>query len=192
MFNRNTRTVFIPALLAALLAFGAFSACATKNAQLDWHHQGEAAYQNARYQEAATWYLKAAEAGLAEAQTQLGVMYAAGQGVPQDYDAALAWTRQAAEAGHVRAQTNLGILYMTGFGIPRDFEESVKWLTQGAEQGDAKAQTQLGLMHETGIGVRRDRERALYWYRQAVDGTEEPYATLARNGLKRLVGNLTE
>lgn len=186
MPHRDTATTFTTLMLTACIAFGAFSACTTQRVQSDWHHKGEAAYQRSNFKEAFEWYRKAAEAGHIEAQTQVGVMYAAGKGVRQDYDAALQWTRKAAEAGHIRAQTNLGILYMTGFGIPRDFKESVKWLTRGAEQGDPKAQTQLGLMHETGIGVRRDPARALYWYRQAVDGTEEPYATLAKNGITRL------
>jgi len=192
MFNRHTRTTFIPAILAAVFALGSLSACATKTTQQDWYHQGETAYQSADYKEAAAWYQKAAEAGLVEAQTQLGLMYAAGQGVKQDYDQALSWTRKAAEAGHPRAQTNLGILYMTGFGIPRDFEESVKWLTKGAEQGDPKAQLQLGLMHETGIGVKRDYGRAAYWYEKAAASDEEQYSTMAKQGLQRLVGNRTE
>ena len=37
------------------------------------------------YAEAVTWYRKAAEQGDADAQYNLGVMYAKGQGVPQDY-----------------------------------------------------------------------------------------------------------
>ncbi|MGP0565279.1 MULTISPECIES: tetratricopeptide repeat protein [unclassified Nitrospina] len=188
MFHRHTRTTLITALLTALLAIGLFSACTPKRIQSGWHLKGDAAYERSEYKEAFGWYRKAAEAGHVEAQTQLGMMYAAGQGVRQDYDAGLAWTRKAAEAGHIRAQTNLGILYMTGFGIPRDFKESVKWLTLGAEGGDPKAQTQLGLMRETGIGIPRDPARALFWYRQAATSTEEPYATLAKNGLVRLEG----
>ncbi|CCQ91937.1 putative Beta-lactamase [Nitrospina gracilis 3/211] len=188
MHHRDSRSPAIALLLTAVLASGLFSACATQRVQSDWYQKGDAAYEQSDYKEAFAWYRKAAEAGHVEAQTQLGMMYATGQGVRQDYDAALAWTRKAAESGHVRAQTNLGILYMTGFGIPRDFKESVKWLTMGAEGGDPKAQTQLGLMRETGIGIARDPIRALHWYRKAATSTEEPYATLARNGLERLEG----
>jgi TPR repeat protein len=47
--------------------------------------------------EAATsWYRKAAEQGLAEAQYNLGVMYANGDGVAQDYAAAHMWFNLAA------------------------------------------------------------------------------------------------
>ena len=49
-----------------------------------------------------------AEQGNALAQLGLGVMYAKGQGVPQDYTQALIWYRKAAEQGDVRAQFGLG------------------------------------------------------------------------------------
>src|SRR4029077_12512676 len=43
------------------------------------------------YAEAAKWYRKAADQGFAEAQSNLGAMYAKGQGVPQDYVEAYKW-----------------------------------------------------------------------------------------------------
>ena len=45
-----------------------------------------------------------AEAGDAEAQKNLGVMYAIGEGMPQDDAEAVAWFRKAAEQGHAEAQ----------------------------------------------------------------------------------------
>ncbi len=45
------------------------------------------------------WYRLAAEQGLAFAQKNLGLMYAMGQGVPQDYKAAYAWFSVAAANG---------------------------------------------------------------------------------------------
>ncbi len=46
--------------------------------------------------EAARWYRKAAEQGLAKAQYRLGIMYYKGQGVPQDYVQAHMWFNLAA------------------------------------------------------------------------------------------------
>src|SRR5277367_6141684 len=46
-----------------------------------------------------------AEQGNAVAQLGLGVMYANGQGVPQDYAQAVVWYRKAAEQGDADAQT---------------------------------------------------------------------------------------
>ena len=49
-----------------------------------------------------------AEQGDAEAQFNLGVMYANGRGVPQDDSEAVRWYRLAADQGHAGAQFNLG------------------------------------------------------------------------------------
>ena len=48
-----------------------------------------------------------AEAGDAEAQNNLGVMYANGEGVPQDDAEAVRWYGLAAEQGHARTGIRL-------------------------------------------------------------------------------------
>ena len=53
-------------------------------------------------------------AGRCPAQNNLGIMYAYGRGIPQDYAEALKWYRKAAEQGDARAQTNLGVMYANG------------------------------------------------------------------------------
>ncbi|WP_032501022.1 tetratricopeptide repeat protein, partial [Vibrio tasmaniensis] len=63
------------------------------------------------YEEAVSWYRKAAEQGYARAQTNLGWMYDEGRGVSQDYEESVSWYRKAAEQGYARAQTNLGWMY---------------------------------------------------------------------------------
>ena len=55
--------------------------------------------------------VRLADQGDAFAQYDLGVMYANGQGVPQDYAQAVAWYRKAADQGNAAAQTNLGVMY---------------------------------------------------------------------------------
>ena len=59
----------------------------------------------------------AAEAGDAEAQFFVGVLYAEGEGVPRNYMAAVAWYRRAAEQGHATAQGMLGAMYARGRGV---------------------------------------------------------------------------
>ena len=46
-----------------------------------------------------------AKAGDASAQTNLGLMYIDGKGVPQDYQQAVTWFTKAAEQGHASAQS---------------------------------------------------------------------------------------
>ena len=87
-----------------------------------------------------------AEAGNAIAQFNLGVMYASGQGVPQDDAEAVRWYQLAADQGHAKAQNNLGIMYANGTGIPQDDAEAVRWLQLAADQGYAPAQTNLRLI----------------------------------------------
>ena len=60
--------------------------------------------------------IRAAEAGDADAQYRLGVMYEFGLEVPQDEAEAVAWYRLAAEQGHATAQYDLGFSYANGLG----------------------------------------------------------------------------
>ena len=53
--------------------------------------------------EAVRWYLKAAEQGIAVAQSNLGTMYRLGQGVAQEFANALNWYWQAAEQNDAKA-----------------------------------------------------------------------------------------
>ena len=66
------------------------------------------------------WFRKAAEQGNAKAQFKLGVMYAGGNGVPEDDVEAVKWYRMAAEQGHARSQFSLGLMYAVGEGVPMD------------------------------------------------------------------------
>ena len=104
-----------------------------------------------------------ANAGDAGAQCNLGLMYANGEGVPQDYVEAVSWFRQAADQGHAVAQNNLGSAYATGQGVPQDYVEAVSWFRQAAEQGDANAHSNLGLMYGNGQGVPQDYVEAHKW-----------------------------
>ena len=56
---------------------------------------------------AVDWYRKAADAGNAVAMTELGAMYARGEGVAQDGAEAIRWYRNAADAGDAVAMTTL-------------------------------------------------------------------------------------
>jgi TPR repeat protein len=85
-----------------------------------------------------------AEAGDAEAQFNLGTVYADGEGVPQDDAEAARWFRLAADQGHANAQTNLGIMYRYGVGVPQDRAEAVRWFRLAADQGLGEAQNNLG------------------------------------------------
>jgi TPR repeat protein len=110
-----------------------------------------------------------ADQGNVDAETFLGRMYAAGQGVSPSDAEAEKWLRKAADRGNAPAQTALGLMYATGEGVPRNDAEAMKWFGQAAEQGDARAQSELGDIYFFGQGVARDYAEAVKWYRKAAE-----------------------
>ena len=85
------------------------------------------------------WYRMAAEQGDADAQTDLGIMYDNGFGVPQDYAAALKWYRKAAEQGYAEAQHNLGDMYANSYGVTQDYVQAHMWFNLAAAQDNETA-----------------------------------------------------
>ena len=112
---------------------------------------------------------KAAEQGLADAQFNLGLSYAIGQGIAKNETRALAWFHKAAEQGHCGAQNNLGMMYANGKGVTIDKIQGVAWYRKAAEQGLADAQRNLALMYAHGEGVTKDKVQAVVWYRKAAE-----------------------
>ena len=76
-----------------------------------------------------------AEQGHADAQINLGLMYAKGQGgVTQDFKEAIRWYKAAAEQGYAEAQFNLGIMY--GLGNRRQYYKLIHmWYNLAAANG---------------------------------------------------------
>jgi TPR repeat protein len=105
--------------------------------------------------------------GVAEAQTNLGLLYYNGQGVPQDYAAARQWWEKAAAQGSADAQFNLGMLYAKGLGVPQDYVMARQWYERAAAQGRAEAQYSLGLLYYNGQGVPQDYAAARQWWEKA-------------------------
>ncbi len=101
-------------------------------------------------------------------QYGLGVKYATGDGVPQDYARAVEWFREAAAAGDVGGQYNLGGLYANGKGVPQDYAKAAQWYHKASEQGDGGAQYRLGVLYTEGRGVPQDYAKAIKWLRLAI------------------------
>ena len=110
-----------------------------------------------------------AEQGDADAQFNLGVMYANGEGVPQDEAEAVRWYRLSADQGNAFAQYDLGFRYAIGLGVPQDEAEAVRWYRLSADQGNADAQYNLGFSYSIGLGIPQDEAEAVRWYRLSAD-----------------------
>jgi uncharacterized protein len=108
------------AMALALVAVGPALAATTAS--------GIAAFRRQDYARAVLIFAPLADRGDAVAQTYLGLMYANGYGLPQNYIQAAAWLRAASEQGYGPAQYLLGLMYDKGQGLPQDYVLAFKWL----------------------------------------------------------------
>lgn len=147
--------------------------------------EGMKAYNLGNFAAALEEWRPLALTGHAPAQFNLGVMYANGQGVPQDYKVAVEWFGKAAQQGHTSAQNNLGVMYEDGLGVPQDYKTAVEWYGKAARQGLALAQNNLGVMYDNGRGVPQLRvvAYALFNLSAAGDPSENNAASKNREGL---------
>ena len=82
----------------------------------------------------------AARSGNAEAEELIGVMYAMGLGVKQDYQRAFEWYLRSAMKGHPGAQSGVGWYYEVGLGMPAiDLTRAYMWYVLSAIGNDPDA-----------------------------------------------------
>src|SRR5438105_15227755 len=70
---------------------------------------------------------KLAEAGNPIAANNLGMLYASGSKVPQDFAEAKKWYLFASEHGNPAGEFNLSFAYEHGQGTPVDLPEAIRW-----------------------------------------------------------------
>lgn len=97
------------------------------------------AYDRGDYATALRLYQQLADKGSATAQLNLGIMYASGQGVPQNYTEAVKWYGLAANQGLAGAQYNLALMYTNGQGVPQNYVLAYKLFSLSAAQGFTEA-----------------------------------------------------
>lgn len=120
-------------------------------------------------EEAARWYLKAAEAGDVLAMGNLACkLYEKG-----DRREAVNWYRKAADAGLASAMCTLGRIYMyqkkEGTGITRDPRQGFRWFLKASQAGNAPAMSCLGEAYLDGLGVERNPQKAADWWRKGAE-----------------------
>lgn len=125
-------------LLALLTGF-----CLAADQPDDTFARGWEAYQAGRYDGALRFWLPLADAGNADAQLNIGILFDAGQGVSADPVQAAHWYQRSAEHGHAAAQFNLAMMYAAGRGVDYDRQQARYWLTLAAGQGLQEARAML-------------------------------------------------
>ncbi len=118
------------------------------------------------------YYTKAAKAGNALAQLNLGVCYEYGDGIGKNEKKAVALYVAASERGNAMAQCNLGYCYFNGVGVEKDAVKAVRWYTKAAQASNARAMNNLGYCYENGQGVKKDVRRAFELYKKAADNDD--------------------
>ncbi len=111
--------------------------------------------------------LSAAESGDVVAQTRLGHMLYAGQGIPQNHKKAVQWYRMAAEQGFAAAEYELGLMLVDSKALETNYVEAAKWLSRSASRSYSPALYVLGLLYSSGKGVRRDIDQAIKLWRDS-------------------------
>ncbi len=83
--------------------------------------------------------LQAGEKGYPAAMASVGMMYAIGKGVQQNFAEASKWWVKAAEKGHVLAAANASMAYRGSPGVPANPTESERWAKFVAQQNSGSA-----------------------------------------------------
>lgn len=138
-------------------------------------------YSSGDFAGAFEWCQRAADANLAWAQYNLGLMYQKGEGVKRTEAEAAHWFRLAALQGFADAQQRLADFYYLGQTIPRNYTQAALWYRRAAEQGNASAQFQLGYLYDVGLGIEQDYIQYRYWIRMAAEqGHEDALREMSR------------
>ena len=163
-----------------------------------YSHQGEDAlyvganyYDAKEYNKAIPWLNISANKNHRQAQYLLGVMYAQGVGVSQNYYTAVHWFKKSAEQNHAEAQCYLGYCYVNGYGIEESLSEGFKWTSKAykngsktaeenlssyfnkfktlAEKGNMAAAFYVGACYHEGLGTNTNYQLAIKWYTTAAE-----------------------
>ena len=109
------------------------------------------------------WLRHAAEQGLPAAQSDVGVAYHTGRGVPVDREEAVAWYKTAASKGYAPAQHNLGVCNRE---MGRD-NEALSCFLKASQAEIPDAQYNAGVCYYYGRGALVDKSKALLHFENA-------------------------
>ena len=105
---------------------------------------------------------------------ELGMAYALGNTLEQDYAKAFEHFTRSAQEGYAPAQYRLGVAYANGDGTGKDPARAIEWYEKSAGQGYASAQRSLALIYLNGLeDIAPNKPLALAWYELlAEDGNQ--------------------
>lgn len=166
------------ALIASL--FFVLNLDVAANSRADtWYQIGYDYSQRGRNTDAFKWMLKAADAGHAAAQNNIGLSYLHALGAPKSEKTAFSWFDKAAKQGLPYAQSELAMLYYEGRGVEQDTQKAYDWWLSAAKQEDEYAQFNLASL----FLEQKDIKQAYYWFNRA-SNNNHPEAKTALDKLR--------
>jgi localization factor PodJL len=146
--------------------------------------EGRGVPQN--FAEAARWFERAANRGLAPAQYRLGSLLEKGQGVKKDAEAARRLYFAAADRGNAKAMHNLAVLYAEGIDGKPDYKAASQWFRKAAARGVADSQFNLGILFARGFGVEQNLAESYKWFALAAQQGDHDAGVKRDDVAKRL------
>jgi hypothetical protein len=128
------------------------------------------ALKSGDYTTAAQIAVPLSEAGNADAQLLVGIMYFGGLGFPENQSKAYDMYTLAAAQSQPAAMHNLASMHYRGEGVTINFAKARNLNRQAAELGLTIAQHDYAAMLLAGIGGSADRNKAAYWFKKSADG----------------------
>ena len=177
--------------------------------------RARALYAERKFERALKLFNVAAQAGIAEAEREVGRHYLTGEGVRRNAVEAARWFLRAAEKGDMAACRNLAGLYMFGMredaaaltGVSLftqaavtesenqepDFSTALRWALPAAEAGDTDAQLMAGFIYSNPKWPQRDDAKALPWFEKAAQaGAPQGHLGLGITLLRQAAGGAPE
>ena len=132
------------------------------NAKIEGEHSPDSPSD---VEQAVELYRKAADQGLASAQTQLGICYFEGVGVEKDYDEAVRLFNLAAKQNDADAYCMLSRYY----NFEQDHDKIFENAKKAADLHSTMGEFGLAECYQLGIGVKKDDSQADHWYEKVAE-----------------------
>ena len=132
-FLGECQTLPGPLVVVAVLLLTFSSTVALASESIRGFERGLDAFRGGDLKAAITEWSAAAEDGNKDALFNLGLLFANGNGVKQDWDQAKTLFQKAGKRGSELAMFSLAIMYFNGQGVPKDLPMAHVWASLGAD-----------------------------------------------------------
>lgn len=125
--------------------------------------------QSVDYEEAFSWYKKAAKKNNLEAQCDLGYCYLVGQGVVKNHRLSFKYWLKSAKQGYAHSCRDVGQNYLKGVGVKKNFTKAVFWFKKASDYNYSHGTSDLAYCYLNGLGIEKDFEIAKKLYKKALE-----------------------